>query len=111
MLIREVADPNAGKLMALTTFLAGRSADTTAKKEISTGAFIQMAKNLGVNVTPETLGNLIAQPPLSNILEPFEPASGVVRFKGNTDTEAPMSPDKARDVVDANAKKALNRRT
>ena len=107
MLIREVADPNAGKLMALTTFLAGRSADTSAKKEISTASFIQMAKNLGVNVTAATLGNLIAQPPLSNVLEPFEPNSGVVRFKGNTDTEQPMTQSDAEEVVAKNAKNAL----
>lgn len=107
MLIREVADPNAAKLMALTTFLAGRSSDTSAKKEISTASFIQLAKNLGVNVTPDLLGQLISQPPLSNILEPFEPNSGVVRYKGNTDTEQPMSPDKAQEIVAKNAKNAL----
>lgn len=107
MLIREIADPSAGKLMALTTFLSGRSRDVGAKKEISTAAFVNLAKNLGVNVTPETLGDLIAQPPLSNVLEPYEPSSAVVRFRGNLDTEQPMSPDKAEEVVAKNAEKAM----
>ena len=102
------ADP--GKLMALVTFLSGRSADTSAKKEISQTAFIQLAKNLGVNVTTDNLGDIIAQPPLSNILEPLDPNSGVIRFKGNTEPgQQPMDTDKAEEVVNKNAKKAMKR--
>ena len=48
--------------------------------------------------------------PLSNILEPLEPNSGVVRFKGNTEAETGMTVDQARAVVDTNAKAAMNRR-
>lgn len=110
MFIREVADVSKSKLLALTQFLAGRAQDTTAKKQISTDAFINLAKSLGVNVTVDTLGEMIAQEPLSNVLEPFEPNSGVVRFKGNTDTSNSMSVDKAEEVVDRNAKAALKRR-
>jgi hypothetical protein len=112
MLIREVAEPNldAGKLAALSKFLSGRAADETATKQISQDAFIQSARSLGVNVTPESLGELISQEPLSNILEPLEPNSGVVRFKGDTETTTGMSVDQARAVVDSNAKAALKRR-
>ena len=110
MLIREVADPNTQRLAALSQFLLGRSEDETAKKQISQTAFIDLAKSLGVNVTPENLGNLISQEPLSNILEPLEPNSGVVRFKGDTEVTTGMSVDQARAVVDSNAKAALKRR-
>ena len=110
MLIREVADPNAQKLAALSQFLLGRSQDETAKKQISQNAFIDLAKSLGVNVTPENLGDLISQEPLSNILEPLEPNSGVVRFKGDTEAATGMSVDQARAVVDSNAKAAMKRR-
>ena len=110
MLIREVADPNTQKLAALSQFLLGRSQDESAKKQISQQAFIDAAKSLGVNVTPDSLGDLISKEPLSNILEPLEPNSGVVRFKGNTEAQTGMSVDQARAVVDSNAKSALKRR-
>lgn len=111
MIIREVEDVSKGKLLALTQFLVGRAADTTAKKQISTDAFIKLANNLGVTLTPQTLGELASQPPLNNVLEPFEPNSGLVRFKGNYETSNEMPTDKAEEIVDRNAKAALKRRT
>jgi hypothetical protein len=110
MLIREVSDPSVKKLAALSQFLLGRSQDETAKKQISQTAFIDLAKSLGVNVTPDNLGELISQEPLSNILEPLEPNSKVVRFKGDTEAQTGMSVDQARAVVDSNAKSAMKRR-
>ena len=110
MLIFEVEDPNVQKLMALSQFLSGRSDDESAEKQISQQAFIDLAKSLGVNVTPENLGDMIAKPPLSNVLEPLEPNSGVVRFKGDTEATTGMSVDQARAVVDSNAKAAMKRR-
>ena len=114
MLIREVAELNSGpdtkKLAALSQFLLGRSEDESATKQISQQAFIDAAKSLGVNVNLANLGDLISQEPLSNILEPLDPNSGVVRFKGNTEAETGMSVDQARAVVDSNAKAAMKRR-
>jgi hypothetical protein len=110
MLIREVADPNTQKLAALSQFLLGRSQDESAKKQISQQAFIDAAKSLGVNVTLDSLGDLISKEPLNNILEPLEPNSGVVRFKGDTEVATGMSVDQARAVVDSNAKAAMKRR-
>lgn len=110
MLIFEVEDPNGQKLMALSQFLSGRSNDESAEKQISQQAFIDLAKSLGVNVTQENLGDMIAKPPLSNVLEPLEPNSGVVRFKGDTEATTGMSVDQARAVVDSNAKSAMKRR-
>ena len=110
MLIREVADHNTQRLAALSQFLLGRSEDETAKKQISQTAFVDLAKSLGVNVTLDNLGDLISQEPLSNILEPLDPNSGVVRFKGDTEAATGMSVDQARAVVDSNAKAAMKRR-
>ena len=110
MLIREVADPNTQRLAALSQFLLGRSQDETAKKQISQTAFIDLAKSLGVNVTADNLGDLISQETLINILEPLEPNSGIVRFKGDTEATTGMSVDQARAVVDSNAKAAMKRR-
>jgi hypothetical protein len=110
MRIVEVEDPNSKKLMALTQFLSGRSDDESAKKEISQDAFIDLAQSLWVNITADSLAELISQDPLKNILEPLEPNSGVVRFKGDTETTTGMSVDQARAVVDSNAKAAMKRR-
>jgi hypothetical protein len=110
MLIREVADPNTQRLAALSQFLLGRSEDESAKKQISQQAFIDLAKSLGVNVTADSLGDLISKEPLSNILEPLEPNSGIVQFKGNTEAETGMSIDQAQAVVNSNAKAAMKRR-
>jgi hypothetical protein len=110
MLILEVTDIDTRKLAALSQFLLGRSEDESARKQISQDAFIQAAKSLGVNVTQDNLADLISQEPLKNILEPLEPNSGVVRFRGDTETTTGMSVDQARAVVDANAKAAMKRR-
>jgi hypothetical protein len=110
MRLREFADPNAPKLLALTTWLADRAKDENAQGQISQDAFIDVAKSLEVNVTKENLGDLIAKEPLSNVLEPLDPNSGVVRFKGELETATGMTVDQARATVDSNAKSALKRR-
>jgi hypothetical protein len=112
MLIREFVEskPDTKKLAALSKFLLGRATDENARKQISQDAFIEAAKSLGVNVTPDNLGELVSQEPLNNILEPLEPNSGVVRFKGDTEAQTGMSVDQARAVVDSNAKAAMKRR-
>jgi hypothetical protein len=109
MRLFEFEDSNTQKLAALSQFLLGRSQDQAAKKQISQQAFIDIAKSLGVNVTEQNLAELIARDPLKNILEPLEPNSGVVRFRGNTETTTGMTVDQAEQVVDANAKAAMRR--
>jgi hypothetical protein len=109
MRLREFEESNTQKLAALSQFLLGRSKDQAAKKQISQEAFIDIAKSLGVNVTEQNLGDLINQAPLKNILEPLEPNSGIVRFRGNTETTTGMTVDQAEQVVDANAKAAMRR--
>jgi hypothetical protein len=115
MLIFEVERSEAvdsGKLMALTQFLSGRASETDGRKQISTKAFIELAQSLGVNVTANTLGDLIAQEPLSNVLEPYQPNSNVVSFKGDeTLPNTDMDTAQAEKVVDSNAKSAMKRRT
>lgn len=111
MRIDEVSDTqvDSGKLMALAQFLSGRSQDQDAKKQISQQAFVDLARNLGVMITPDSLVEIVAKPPLSNILEPIEPNSGVVRFKGNLDKSTQMSVNQAEKIVDKNAKAAMRR--
>ena len=108
-LVEFAQDNDSKKLAAVATWLSSRAEDQAAKKQISQAAFIDIAKSMGVNVTQQNLGELISNPPLSNILEPLEPNSGIVRFKGNTEATTGMTVDQAQDVVDRNAKAAMRR--
>jgi hypothetical protein len=113
MLIFEVEDSSGvdtSKLIGVVEFLISRAEDTNAKKQISTQAFINLAKGQGVNITKDTLGDLISKEPLSNLLEPYDPNSNVVRFKGNDNpSNMSMNPDQAQQVVSQNAKAAMKR--
>jgi hypothetical protein len=109
MRLYEFEDFNTQKLVALSTWLADRAQDENAQGQISQDAFINAAKSLKVNVTPENLGELIAREPLKNVLEPLDPNSGVVRFKGNLETTTGMTVNQAQEVVKSNAKAAMKR--
>lgn len=111
MLIREFSEGNVNtrKLTALIDFLAGRSEDTNAKKQISKQAFINAAKNIGINLNDQILSELVLQEPLKNILEPIEPNSDIIRYKGNEEVDTAMPVDRAEDIVSQNAKAAMKR--
>ena len=102
-------DASSQQLFALAKFLLGRANNTASKKQISVDAFIELAKHRGTTVVKDQLAELISKEPLSNILEPFEPNSGVIRFKGNNEKTNDMSPDQAKNTVNKNAKAAMKR--
>lgn len=105
------ATPSPEQLLGLVEFLAGRAEDTSSPKKISKDAFISLAQSLGINVTPANLQQIIVQPPLSNILEPFDPQSNEIVYKTSGEESAPtaMPVNKAQDIVAQSAKSAMNR--
>lgn len=111
MRIDEVADQGAdpNKLVGLVQFLSGRASDTNAQKQISQGAFMQLAQSLGINVTTQNLGAIISQPPLNGVLEPLDPNSGMITFKGADIGPEKMSVPQAQQVVNKMAKSAMKR--
>lgn len=111
MLIREFQEGavNTQKLAALIDFLAGRAEDQNAKKQISKQALINAARNMGVNINDQILAELVLKEPLKNILEPIEPNSDVIRYKGNDEVDTAMPVDRAEDIVAQNAKAAMKR--
>lgn len=114
MLILEVdtsmmPTPSPDKLLGMVEFLSGRAEDTNATKQISKDAFIQMAKHLGININANNLQDIVEKPPLSNILEPFDPNSDVITFKGADIGPTQMPVNKAQDIVAAAAKKAAKK--
>lgn len=116
MKIREVqlreddeSTPKPDQLMGLVSFLAGRAEDTGGKKQISKQAFVNLANTLGITISPQNLDELSNQPPLSNLLEPVDPNSDVVVFKGGEPADVNMPVDRAQDVVAKAAKSAAKR--
>jgi len=101
------ADPN--KLVGLVNFLAGRADDTNAQKQISQTAFISAAQSLGIPITSQNLGDIISQPPLSGVLEPLDPNSGMVTFKGAGIGPEKLSVQQSQQVVNKMAKSAMKR--
>jgi len=107
MRIREVAgEVDTNKLAALSQFLLGRAEDTDAAKTISTTAFIKLASNMGISITPDRLADLIQQPPLNNIIANVE--GDTITFQGADVIPAAMTVDQARQTVDTMAKRAID---
>jgi hypothetical protein len=104
------ATTSSNDLMGLADFLAGRISDTDANRDMSQAAFISLAQSLGINVNQSNLGDLIAKPPLSNILEPLDPNSGVITFKGGAPIDTAMPVNRAQDIVAAAAKSAMKKK-
>jgi hypothetical protein len=101
--------PDPKQLLGLVKFLNGRAEDTNAQKQISQDAFIGIAKDLGININQTNLGDVISQEPLSNVLEPLDPNSGVVTFKGADIGPTAMPVNRAQDIVAAAAKTAAKK--
>ena len=101
--------PNPAQLSGLVQFLNGRATDTNARKEISQGAFIKLANDLDINITAQNLADVVSQEPLSNLLEPMDPNTGMLMFKGAGQPDVAMPVNKAQDIVAAAAKSAMNR--
>ena len=101
--------PDPAQLSGLVQFLNGRATDTNAKKEISQNAFIELANDLDINITPQNLADVVSQEPLSNLLEPMDPNTGVLVFKGAGEPNVAMPVNKAQDIVAAAAKSAAKK--
>lgn len=101
------SDGTDARLLGLAEFLLGRARDTAGQKQISMQTFLNLAHNMQIDLTPETLQNMAGQPPLNGILMPIEPNSGVIRFKGNDSEPVAMPVNQAQDIVAAAAKRAM----
>jgi hypothetical protein len=102
--------PSPNQLLGLVQFLAGRADDTSAPKQISVDAFVNLAQSLDINVNRNNIEEIVGQPPLSSVLEPYDSTTNQIVFKGaeqSGPTEMPVN--KAQDIVAAAAKSAMKR--
>ena len=104
-----MATPNPAQLSGLVQFLNGRANETNARKEISQNAFIKLANDLDINITAQNLADIVSQEPLSNLLEPMDPNTGMLMFKGAGQPDVAMPVNKAQDIVASAAKSAMNK--
>jgi len=101
------SDDTAARLLGLAEFLLGRARDTGGQKQISMQTFLNLAHNMQIDLTPDTLQNMAGQAPLNGVFMPIEPNSGMIRFKGNDSGPIPMPVNQAQDIVAAAAKRAM----
>lgn len=112
MRITEVADSktiDSQRLLGLVDFLDGRAEDTNSGKQIGKKTFLQMANNLGIALSDQDLQAVIDSDPLNSVLEPFDPNSDVITFKGAEIGGTQMPVNKAQDIVAKAAKSAMKR--
>jgi hypothetical protein len=64
---------------------------------------------LDINITPQNLADVVSQEPLSNLLEPMDPNTGVLMFKGAGQPDVAMPVNKAQDIVASAAKSAMKK--
>lgn len=93
------------ELTALAQYLLSRSEDVDAKKIISTDAFINLARDMGISLTVDTLQQQANQSPLNSIISNVN--NDQIEFVGIDSTTAAMKPDKARKIVSKMAKRSL----
>jgi hypothetical protein len=101
------SDGTAARLLGLAEFLLGRAKDTGGQKQISMQTFLNLAHNMQIDLTPDTLQSMASQAPLDGVFMPIEPNSGMIKFKGNESGPIPMPVNQAQDVVAAAAKRAM----
>lgn len=105
--VNDHAHGSSARLLGLAEFLLGRAKDTGGQKQISVQTFLNLAKNMQIDLTPKMLQDMSNQPPLDAVFMPIEPNAVVIKFKGNSSEPVPMPVNKAQDIVAAAAKRAM----
>jgi len=118
MRLREFASDSADQvdqvdqeLVALTSLLKQQSENAGADLKISLTAFMNLARNLGINnLSKEQLIDFATEEPLNNVIKTIK--GDEVYFKGAddevTDTETPK-PDENAKIVDKMAQSQVKR--
>ena len=101
-------DGQAIELAALVQYLASKSEEFKTKPQIKTDTFIDMAKNLGIQISFSNLKTYAQRSPLKNMITDLN--QDIIAF-GDTDPNVKMPVDKARDTVKKMAKRSLGKRT
>jgi len=109
MRLREVTDsPDAQKLLALSQFLISRAQDTDSQKKISVSAFVNLAQNMGISLTPDTLTTMSQQAPLNSVIQTVTPTEILFRGAEQEQVTDTMTVDQAQKTVDSMAKRAID---
>lgn len=108
MLLNEFVDddPLRVSLVAITSQIKSRIADTKAKSSMSTDAFLALLKRNGVILDHSDIYDLVQQPPLSNIIDNI--SGQKVIFKGQSEDtgETQKTADSHESTVEKMAQRA-----
>jgi len=108
MLINEVVDPMAQKLVALASYILGQADTSGTSKKISIDRFIDLAQDMDVNITDGQLRDLATQPPLNKLI--VNVTGDEVIFAGageSTKVTDTMTVTQAQDTVAKMADRAM----
>ena len=108
MRLREVQEvkTDVPRLIALAQFLIGRAEDTGAERKMSTQAFLNITRDMGLPITRDNLVNLASDGKLGEVIVNVTPKE--VIFKGADDAAAvpPATPDQQQNIVKSMANRA-----
>ena len=108
MRIFEITDFNSpDKLLALSQLIRGRLKNTATDAAVSVDAFIKMARGLGMTIDRESLTDLIASPPLSNIITGVDGDQLQFHGQDEMEVESPSDVEQDADHVKQLAKRQL----
>jgi len=108
MRLREVQEvkTDVPRLIALAQFLIGRANDTGADKKISTQAFLNIARDMGLPITRDNLVNLASEGKLGEVIANVTPQEVIFKGADDAGTAAPTTADQQQNIVKSMANRA-----
>jgi len=105
-----IAESNITKLAALGQYLIGRANDKNATSKLSVDAFLSIAQKMGIPLDVDSLTDMVQTGELQNIVDTM--SGNEIKFKSakTVDADPTLSIDRARNVVNNMAKRAMNKR-
>lgn len=103
-------ESNLEKLTALGQFLIGRANDQNATSKLSVEAFLSIANKMGIPLDVDSLTDMVQTGELQNIVDTM--SGNEIKFKSakTVDADPTLSIDRARNVVNNMAKRAMKKR-
>ena len=103
-------ESNITKLAALGQYLIGRANDKNATSKLSVDAFLSIAQKMGIPLDVDSLTDMVQTGELQNIVDTM--SDNEIKFKSakTVDADPTLSIDRARNVVNNMAKRAMNNR-
>ena len=106
----ELYESNLDQLVALGQFLIGRANDKNVASKLSVDAFLNISNKMGIPLDVDVLTDMVQTGELQNIVDSM--SANEIKFKSakTVDADPTLSIDRARNVVNNMAKRAMRSR-